>query len=107
MILGILIRVVFILLIILLVGLIGQNKAPTTAPTLEYSDSEQYIIETLIANKGKRLTIQEIACSKENRDSLRTKLTQVKAGTLTNKNHLPLFNISMHTTEGEPHYGIS
>ena len=76
-------------------------------PNLAYTDSEFYLIETLIHHKGKMLTIKEIGCSQITMDVFILKQKRVKMGILPNKNHLPTFDIIISKEEnGITRYGI-
>ena len=80
----------FVVLIALLILSIKQRKTAkgdiTALSAVIYTDAELYIIEILNANKGKRLTIEEIGCSFENMAELIVKLKRLKTGNLLIKN---------------------
>lgn len=87
---------------------ISDNPYPKNPkPNLEYTDSEVYLIETLIHHKGKMLTIKEIGCSQITMNGFILKQKKVKMGILPNKNHLPTFDITISKEEdGITRYGI-
>ena len=86
----------------------NSNKTKTIASnTLTYTDQELYAIEILNANKGKRLTVNELGCSTITLYCLRRKQYKLKKGELVNKNRLPTFNIvRQEDSNGITRYGI-
>lgn len=83
----------------------NENKA-IAANDLVYTEQELYAIESLINNKGKRLTANELGCSAITLIGLRKKQYKVKTGELTNKEHLPIFNIIKQKDNDTTRYGI-
>lgn len=100
----------FVVLIRLLILSIKQRKTAkgdiTALSAVIYTDAELYILEILNANKGKRLTIEEIGCSFENRVELIVKLKRLKTGELANKKHIPTYNVISKEEDGITRYGI-
>lgn len=104
---------VSISLITLLVIYIKQidncpNETKTIAVNnLAYTEKELYAIESLINNKGKRLTAKELGCSAITLISLRKKQYKVKTGELINKEHLPTLDIIRRKDNDATRYGIN
>lgn len=100
----------FVVLIALLILSIKQRKTAkgdiTALSAVIYTDAELYILEILNANKGKRLTTDEIGCSLENRAELIVKLKRLKTGELANKKHIPTYNVISKEENGITRYGI-
>ena len=100
--------VVLIALLILSIKQRGTAKGEITAlSAVIYTDAELYILEILNANKGKRLTTDEIGCSIEDRVNLIVKLKRLQTGELANKKHIPTYNVvSKEDDDGITRYGI-